>query len=99
MKFNTLRQQPNLQCQKHRFYCSSLNHNGRGNNDNFKTRAHILSILRRKKKKIQSQLGVGRTVENPQKCGKKLFYGIVSPQTHFFNAMILARIRELLFVR
>lgn len=82
MKFNTLRQQPNLQCQKHRFYCSSLNHKGKGNNDNFKTRAHILLLLRRKKEKKSSpnEEGAGRTAENPQKCEKKLFYSIVSPR-------------------
>lgn len=83
MKLNTLRQQPSLQCQKHRFYCSSLNHNGNGNNDNFKTRAHILLLLRRKKEKKKSspnKEGAGRTAENPQKCEKKLFYSIVSPR-------------------
>ena len=85
MKFNTLRQQPNLQCQKHIFYCSYLNHNGRGNNANFKTRPHILSILRRKKKKkIQSQLGAGRTTENPQKCEKNHFTALFPPPDTFF---------------
>ena len=41
-------------------------------------------LRRKKKKKIQSQLGAGRTTENPQKCEKNHFTALFPPPDTFF---------------